>query len=75
MTLCNGGEVKSYGDSMILAARIFSQSAPGWFSIAYFRKLAHPAGVGDANFRKHAPYTLRFNSCDEIRMPVKRRRP
>ena len=54
---------------------MFSQSAPGWFSIAYFRKLAHPAGVGDANFRKHAPYTLRFNSCDEIRMPVKRRRP
>ena len=30
-----------YGDSMILAERIFSQSAPaGVVSIAYFRKLA-----------------------------------
>ena len=60
-------------------AHIFLIRAPGWFSILHifvFRKLAHPAGVGDANFRKHAPiYFLRFNSCDEIRMPVKRRRP
>ena len=38
------GAFASYGDSMILAERIFSQSAPGYASSAYFRKLAHSAG-------------------------------
>ena len=31
------GELSSYGDSMILSERIFSQSAPGEVSRAYFR--------------------------------------
>ena len=41
---------------MILAECIFSQSATGEVSSAYFRKLATPyLGVGSANFRKLAP--------------------
>ena len=39
-------------DSMILAECIFSQSATGEVSSAYFRKLAIPREVGCANFRK-----------------------
>ena len=40
---------------MILAKCIFSQSATGKVSSAYFRKLAISLGVGSANFRKRAP--------------------
>ena len=44
--------IKEYGDSMILAVCIFSQSATGEVSCAYFRRYL---GVGSANFRKRAP--------------------
>ena len=49
------GLVLAYGDSMILAgAHIFAIRSLV-VSSAYFRKLAHSAGVRNANFRKHAP--------------------
>ena len=38
--------LRVYGDSMISAECIFSQSAPGEVSSAYFRKLAHISGGG-----------------------------
>ena len=44
-----------HGDSMILAECIFSQSATGEVSSAYFRKLAISPEVGCANFRKRGP--------------------
>ena len=56
--LCALSPELAYGDSMILAERIFSQSAPGEVSGAYFRGLADfGEGVGGANFRKHATNT------------------
>ena len=55
-----------YGDSMILAECIFSQSATGEVSSAYFRKLAIPyLGVGSANFRKRAPTETRLEGEEE----------
>ena len=43
-----------YGDSMILAECIFSQSATGEVSSAYFRKFAISGGVASQIFRKRA---------------------
>ena len=51
---------------MILAKCIFSQSATGEVSSAYFRKLAIPyLGVGSANFRKRAPTETRLEGEEE----------
>ena len=44
-----------YGDSMILAGAHIFAICSLVVSSAYFRKLAHSAGVRNANFRKHAP--------------------
>ena len=41
-----GGAGPVYGDGMILAECIFSQSATGEVSSAYFRKLDHLSGWG-----------------------------
>ena len=46
-----------YGDSMILAVCIFSQSATGEVSCAYFRRYL---GVGSANFRKQTGPTRAY---------------
>ena len=43
-----------YGDSMILAVCIFSQSATGEVSCAYFRKLAISRG-GECKFSQTGP--------------------
>ena len=46
--------IKEYGDSMILAVCIFSQSATGEVSSAYFRKLAISRG-GECKFSQTGP--------------------
>ena len=49
----------SYGDNMILAERIFSQSAPGEVATAYFFKFWPIFGVCWGEFfRKHAPFCV-----------------
>ena len=48
----------AYGDSMILAKCIFSQSATGEVSSAYFRKLADISRGGECKFSQtHGPPT------------------
>ena len=50
--------LRSYGDSMILAKCIFSQSATGEVSSAYFRKLAISRG-GECKFSQTGPQRRR----------------
>ena len=54
------GGVAVYGDSMILAVCIFSQSATGEVSSAYFRKLAISRG-GESKFSQTGPTNTRLS--------------
>ena len=64
-SLAHTPQFGTYGDSMILAVCIFSQSTTGEVSSAYFRKLADFSGWGVQIFANGPPTETRLEGEEE----------